>query len=187
MVCGEPLPQRHRYMPEEPVVPSAPSRITAAAVLLTGGALLTGCGTPPELREPPERAFSSPHRSATAPAPPPPRPAAPTMTGPPPTAAFGESTATRCDGHPGSAQVIALLRRSTELLPRSATVSVPVGPLCAGTWQYTVLSVPNREPLQVVTKGEPAALTLVTAGTDVCSSIPVRVTAPAGIRIAASC
>lgn len=168
-------------------MPSAPSRITAAAVLLTSGALLIGCGTPPELREQPDRAFASPHRSAfaTTPAPSPPRAAAP--TGPPPTPTFGESTTTPCNGRPGSAQVIALLRRSTELLPRSATVSVPIGPLCAGTWQYTVLSMPNREPLQVVTKGEPAALTLVTAGTDVCSSIPVRVTAPAGIRTAASC
>ncbi|MFC7764406.1 hypothetical protein ACFQY4_45335 [Catellatospora bangladeshensis] len=59
-------------------------------------------------------------------------------------------------------------------------------PVCAGTWQYTVVSIPDREPLQVVTKGAPAVLEVVTAGTDICT-IEVRNFAPPGIRIAASC
>ena len=58
------------------------------------------------------------------------------------------------------------------------------GPICAGTWQWTVVQMPNAEPLQVVTRGAPGSLRLVTAGTDVCS-IPVRTGAPAGIRAAA--
>jgi hypothetical protein len=49
-----------------------------------------------------------------------------------------------------------------------------------------VLAVPNHDPLAVVTKGTPGQLTLVTAGTDVCS-IPVRTGAPAGILNAALC
>jgi hypothetical protein len=65
-------------------------------------------------------------------------------------------------------------------------VTVDTGPLCAGTWQYTVVLVPNREPLAVVTRGRPGALELVTAGTNVCS-IPVRTEAPIGIRTAATC
>ena len=76
---------------------------------------------------------------------------------------------------------MALLRRSTELLPTGAQVTVRVAPRCAGTWQYTVVQIPNREPLQVITEGSPTSFSLVTAGTDVCV-IPVRVGAPAGIR-----
>ena len=81
--------------------------------------------------------------------------------------------------------MIALLRRSSSLLPTGITVTAPApGPLCAGDWQYTVLQVADREPLQVVSRGPATSLTLVTAGTDVCS-IPVRTAAPAGIRTAA--
>ena len=54
-------------------------------------------------------------------------------------------------------------------------------PQCAGTWQYSVVTVTGRDPLAVVTRGAPTALTLVTAGTNVCT-IPVRTSAPPGIR-----
>jgi hypothetical protein len=117
------------------------------------------------------------------PAPPPiPSPVA-SASGPAP---FGEAFAVSCAGRPSADQVIALLRRTHGLLPASATVTVRMGPLCAGTWQYTVVALPEREPLQVVTKGTPSALTLVTAGTDVCV-VPVRVGAPQGILTVAHC
>jgi hypothetical protein len=80
--------------------------------------------------------------------------------------------------------VIELLRHSSGLLPRGARVTVLSGPLCADDWQYTIVQVPDREPLQVVSSGPATALTLVTAGTDVCN-IPVRTGAPAGIRTVA--
>jgi hypothetical protein len=90
-----------------------------------------------------------------------------------------------CQGKPNGDQVVALLRRSSSLLPRDVRVTVPApGPLCAGDWQYTVLQIADQEPLQVVSRGPASALTLVTAGTDVCS-IPVRTAAPAGVRTAA--
>jgi hypothetical protein len=100
------------------------------------------------------------------------------------TPAFGELTAVDCQGRPKAAQVIALLRRTSGLLPPSASVTVLSAPVCAGDWQHTELRVPGREPLQVVTRGVPSALTLVTAGTDVCN-IPVRTGAPPGIRAVA--
>jgi hypothetical protein len=104
-------------------------------------------------------------------------------TGPAP---FGEAVAVPCAGRPSADQVVALLRRTPDMLPRGATVTVRTGPLCAGTWQYTIVSAPEREPLEVVTKGPPGSLVLVTAGTDVCS-IEVRTAAPIGIRTAAHC
>ena len=64
--------------------------------------------------------------------------------------------------------------------------TVAKGPVCAGDWQYIILNVPQKEPLQIVSRGTPDNLTMVTAGTDVCS-IPVRTEAPAGIRNAALC
>jgi hypothetical protein len=80
---------------------------------------------------------------------------------------------------------VALLK-DRGLLRSTDVVTARTGPLCAGTWQYTVLAVTGREPLQVVTKGPASALVLVTAGTDVCS-VPVRTEAPAGIVSAAHC
>jgi hypothetical protein len=65
-------------------------------------------------------------------------------------------------------------------------VTVPIGPLCAGTWQYTVLTVTGREPLQVVSRGTPQALQLVSAGTDICS-VELRAAAPPGILSVAHC
>ncbi|OLB80094.1 MAG: hypothetical protein AUI14_08025 [Actinobacteria bacterium 13_2_20CM_2_71_6] len=110
-----------------------------------------------------------------------PTPALPSVT----SAAFSESYAANCDGRPGVDRVIALLR-SKGLIDGTAVVTVRLGPLCAGTWQYTVLSVTGREPLQVITQGPPTSLTLVTFGTDVCS-VPVRTQAPIGIISVAHC
>jgi hypothetical protein len=108
-----------------------------------------------------------------------------TPTGPLPAApsGFAESPAVACAGRPGPVAVLTVLRRA-RLLSGSATATVSTGPMCAGTWQWSVVQVPGREPLQVVTMSTPDGLSLVTAGTDVCS-IPVRTAAPAGIRAAA--
>jgi hypothetical protein len=100
-------------------------------------------------------------------------------------ATFGEGYAVACGGHPTVNAVVTLLRNS-HVLPRSAQVTVTVGPLCAGAWQYTVVSEAGHEPLQVVTQGDPASLVLVTAGTDVCTPM-VRTQAPAGIVSVAHC
>jgi hypothetical protein len=112
--------------------------------------------------------------------PPPPPPALPP---PPPVAG---ATAVGCAGKPSVSQVVGALRRDRDILPAGVNPTASVGPLCATTWQYTVLSLPNREPLQVVTRGAPGSLTVVTAGTYVCSSA-VTDAAPPGILTAAHC
>jgi len=167
--------------------------VVAGALL--GGALLAavlpgtaGCSKPPPNTSAADPVTRSPVPSPT-PHSTPPRAlptiasAVPSSRGPAP---FGEAVAVSCAGRPGADQVIALVRRTPDLLPRGATVTVRTGPLCAGTWQFTILSVPEREPLQVVTKGPPGSLTLVTAGTDVCS-VEVRTGAPTGILTLAHC
>jgi hypothetical protein len=82
-------------------------------------------------------------------------------------------------------RIVALVR-TQGILARSATATARLGPLCAGTWQYTILVVPQREPLQVVSQGTGTSLMLVTAGTDVCTD-RIRTQAPAGIILAAHC
>jgi hypothetical protein len=78
------------------------------------------------------------------------------------------------------------VRAVPDLLPASTAVTVRTGPLCAGTWQYSVLAVAGREPLQVLTKGAPGQLVFVTAGTNVCA-VEVMIAAPPGILTAARC
>jgi hypothetical protein len=160
-------------MPRVPLVAPYVAGLVLSAVLA-----LAGCGVPPELREASRRTLPT---GSPSPTPTEVTPAIPTL--PPvvvtPTAA-DETAATDCQGRPSGEQVIRVLRRNG-LLPDSVQVTVARGPMCAGSWQYTVLQAPDREPLQVVTKGEPGSLTLVTAGTDVCG-IPVRTGAPQGIR-----
>ena len=58
--------------------------------------------------------------------------------------------------------------------------------LCAADWQFTVVTETGREPLQVVTRGTPDSLSLVTAGTYVCTPT-VRTQAPVGIISVAHC
>jgi hypothetical protein len=87
-----------------------------------------------------------------------------------------------CGGRPSAAQIVTLLKRRG-LLPSSYRERVTVGPMCAGTWQWTVLETSNG-PLQAVSELSDNTLRLITAGTDVCS-IEVRAGAPAGIRAAA--
>ncbi len=107
-----------------------------------------------------------------------PLPPTPSATG------FDEAVAVSCAGKPTADRVLALVK-SKGLLTGATGVAVQTGPLCAGTWQYTVLTVKDREPLQVVSEGPPDGLRLVAAGTEVCSA--VRSSAPAGIVSVADC
>jgi hypothetical protein len=180
-------------------VPTHPSVATAACALadalaVTGGAL-AGCGAPPEVPAgegstvgpSPSAASGTPSAGPTGTAAPgtPPPSDAPT-TGPPSPTGFPDTYAVSCAGRPSGAQIIRLLRRQAGLLPDGVRARVDTGPLCAGSWQYTVVVVTGREPLAVVTRRETDGLRLVTAGTNVCS-IPVRTQAPIGIRTAAAC
>jgi hypothetical protein len=66
---------------------------------------------------------------------------------------------------------------------------VRFGPYCAGSWQLSIIGIvgetaDEEEQLLVVTSGRPAALTLIEAGTDVCTD-RVEDDAPAGIRVRA--
>lgn len=144
--------------------------------------LAAGCGPPPAPDESPGATGSGPTPSGST------GPAFPTV--PPsrtgtPTGAFEEGFAIGCGGEPGEDELIGLLR-DEGILAASAEVDVVNGPLCSGDWQYLVVSVPDLDPLQVVTRGETGQLELVTAGTDVCT-VEVRIQAPAGIRDVAAC
>lgn len=171
-------------MPLRPIRPSKPA-LPLATACLVGAALLSGCGVPPELQPKPGGTVPQPSVSPSAVTLPPsfslPPSAPPSSPGP-----FPELTVTDCQGRPTGEQIIAAVRRKSSVLPSSGTVTVTRPPVCAGTWQYTVLTVSGREPLQVVTKGAPASLDLVTAGTDICT-VEVRNFAPPGIRITAGC
>ncbi len=90
-----------------------------------------------------------------------------------------------CGRYLDAAAVTAVLG-TQHLLPSPATVLVTAGPLCSGGWQFTAFTVTGVGPLQVVTRGVPGALVLVTAGTDVCTAT-VKAQAPAGILTVARC
>jgi hypothetical protein len=122
---------------------------------------------------------------ALPPPPPPTSPPPPLVDESTPTPGFAADVAVDCLGQPTGTQVTALLR-ARSVLTAGASARVTTGPLCAGDWQYTVVTVTGREPLQVVSQGEPTALTLVTAGTDVCSTA-VRGQAPPGILALTHC
>jgi hypothetical protein len=159
------------------------TRAGAAAVAVA--ALVAGCGVPPELRDPPGSVVPSPETAPPTASPPPAASDLPPTSAPSATPTFGEATAVPCQGQPSAAQVMTLLRSTSGMLPRGESATVDSStPLCAGTWQYSVIVVSNRDPLLVVTRGAPGSLRLVTAGTNVCN-IPVRTSAPAGIRTVA--
>lgn len=157
---------------------SAVARILAHGVLLGVGFGMVACGVPPELAEASRTTPTpSPTFSPSATAPPTSAPSA-TPSGTP--TGRSDTVAVACAEGPSGTQVIDLLRRSG-LLSAGSSATLTKGPLCAGSWHYTVVQIPGREPLQVVTRTETTGLDLVTAGTDVCS-IPVRTSAPTGIR-----
>ena len=154
----------------------------ASATLLAGAALLAGCGTPPELDDPAGPTAPPPSSSASGL---PPRPSGAPGLPVTPSAGFGDTVAVSCAGQPDQAELLDLLR-DEGLLGAGTEAQVVTGPLCAGDWQYAVVTVPDLDPLQVVTRGEAGALQLVTAGTDVCTP-EVRIQAPAGIRQVTAC
>nr|WP_091265174.1 hypothetical protein [Micromonospora chaiyaphumensis] len=165
---------------EDRIVPCTPPRPARRHLPVALSALLAlaGCGAPPELSAPTASVTTAPTASATPSA----TPAAPvTPTAPARTAPAPDPTAVPCRSGPSGDRVVALLRGPARVLPRDVRVTVRTGPLCAEGWQYTVLAVRGHEELQVVTRGRPAELELVTAGTDVCG-VEVRAAGPSGIR-----
>lgn len=153
--------------------------VTVLVAAVAVAAALAGCGASGGVQRVP---------SAAAPArPPSPTPATP---GPVPIAVpsasgFPTDYAVPCAGRPDLGQVVALLR-AKKVLPATATATATSGPLCSGTWQYTALNVDGLGLLQVMTRGEPATLELVTAGTDVCGTAGIG-QAPPGILAITRC
>ncbi|MFG2038604.1 hypothetical protein [Dactylosporangium sp. NPDC048998] len=110
----------------------------------------------------------------------------PSRSASPSPAGFPEAYVTYCNGRPSGEQVIAVVRRNRSNLPAGNGVTVQRAPVCAGIWQYTVLTVTGSEPLRVITKGDPAALTVVTMGSDPCT-VEVRATAPPALLATVDC
>lgn len=158
-------------------------RLLLAGVLLSGAVPLSACGTPPELRDRPGSLVPtyqvSPSAASSNPATTPPLQPSVGNVPPPPTPV--DQSVGPCRSGPDAGQVLALLRRTDGLLPRGVRAKVTRGPLCADRWQYAVVDVTGHEALEVVSQGRPGSLTLVTAGTDVCT-IEVRTLAPSGVR-----
>ncbi|MFU8873330.1 hypothetical protein [Micromonospora sp. SL4-19] len=167
-------------------MPPTPPRLALHRPLVVPAALIAllaiaSCGTPPELRQSAAPTATAPAATGT-PTPVTPTPDTPTRPAvPTPTPTAGDAVAQPCRSGPSGDRVVSLLRGPARVLPRGVRVKVRTGPLCAGDWQYTVLEVSGHEELQAVTRGKPAALELVTAGTDVCSA-EVRAAGPPGIR-----
>lgn len=169
-----------------PLIGKTLGRVVSGGVALAGVALVVAAGCSPTAVPPPGL--------PVGPASPPPRPifspSPPPVAGPPPSLAIGpsarfaEGAAVDCAGYPSSAPVIALLRNKG-VVGRRTSVTVRQGPLCAGSWQYTVV-VLGGQALQVVTMGAPSRLKLITSGTYVCTA-EVLTQAPAGILTAAQC
>ena len=186
-----------------------PGRSRLFAVLAVA-ALLAGCGTPPE---PLPTTAPQPTGSISVAPPPsfPPRPSAiptptplptylptyrppvavpttrrtprtTTTTRPAPTT----SPAPPCTGGPTREQVLSLVRTAPGVPTEPTGLAVSEGPFCAGVWQLSLVVIQGqtRDPLLVVTRGSPGAITLIAAGGDVCTD-EVESGAPPGIRVRA--
>jgi hypothetical protein len=165
--------------PPEPL-PTAPPRVSDSAApsgsAYPGGIVASGLPTGPP-GQPPLTVPGLPPGGYTPPAGYPP----PELTTPPTTPAA--PPAPRCTGGPTAAQLLAAVRDQPGL-PAAAALRVGEGPFCAGGWQYFTVELPadpDSDPLLVVTRGRPTALSVVEAGADVCSD-RVQHQAPAGIR-----
>lgn len=95
--------------------------------------------------------------------------------------------AAKCGSQPTGAQILALIKGKPGI--PNKTLQVRDGPFCADTWSFTTVKLAGtgsdeQEPLSVVTSGTGSALTLITAGSDVCNA-QVQSSAPAGIRVLA--
>jgi hypothetical protein len=162
--------------------------LRTAALLITGALLLTACGAPPELGEDPGGEPTPPPSPASTPPPGLPNPVPPGGPGTFGPGGFPEEIAISCESGPGSPEADELLAllRSEGMLAAGVDAEVTEGPLCSGDWQYAVVTVPDRDPLQLVSRGRAGDLELITAGTDVCS-VEVRFQAPPGIQGIAAC
>lgn len=156
-----------------------PSPPATAALLLGALLMLPACGAPADLNPTPGGPL--PTTPAGSGAPTGGQPTLPTA----PATPTGADAAVDCGGEPDQDQLLAVLY-AEDVLEQESEVTVEEGPLCADDWQFAVIAVPDRDPLQVVTSGPAGDLRLVTVGTDVCT-IEVRVNAPHGIRAAAGC
>jgi hypothetical protein len=162
-------------------------RVALALALLVTASSATGiaaCGAPPDLRakgDPlPEPSIHSPLPTIGVPPGFTPRPVnSPTAGAPLP---WPEYTAFDCGGRPSKAQVSAVVRQEADI----PIGEVIIGPLCSGTWQFTLFAVPGREPVKVLTRTTPNGPALVAAGTDVCS-LDIQHQAPSGIYTVANC
>jgi hypothetical protein len=158
--------------------------VFTVAVLAVGG-----CGLAPKgpIRDPNARppSPSGPDSPTEPPITRPPLLPTETPTSSPSSSGFSGLVAVACNGKPTGQQVVDVVRRAGALRA-DARPTVKRGPLCAGTWQFTELTVPGLDPMDVVTRGAPNALTLVTAGTDPCTP-KVRVEAPQGIKAVLGC
>jgi hypothetical protein len=193
--------------------PPRARRVAPWAVAAVGAALLAGCGAPPEpLPTAPPRPAGSGSVAPSGGAYPTGTPGTtyptgglPTQTYPYPTYPLPTTTPTtsrpttsptrslppaapRCTEGPSRQQVLDLIEEDPGIPDRKQPV-VTEGPFCAGVWHFSVVGSAvadpeGDEPLLVVTRGKPASLTLVVAGTDVCTE-QVEDDAPPGIRVRA--
>ena len=156
-------------------VPLPPGGLPPGA--LPSGGLPSGypAGALPPGGVPTVAAPTYPTPAATRPIPSP----SPTRSTPPP--------APVCRNGPSKQQVLGVIKGKPGIPTRP--LEVRFGPYCAGSWQLSIIGIvgetaDEEEQLLVVTSGRPAALTLVEAGTDVCTD-RVEDDAPAGIRVRA--
>ncbi|GGN89838.1 hypothetical protein GCM10010112_74650 [Actinoplanes lobatus] len=153
-------------------LPTSPPLPRSSAGMPAGGAVPSVPLTLPPMTTPPTPGYTTM----------PPRTVPTTVT---PSPSPTPSHAPRCTGEPTAAQIVTLLKDNPAVPDRELTVVE--GPYCAGKWSFTTVSLggaESAEPLSVVTTGKGAALTFVTAGTDVCNP-RVKAEAPAGIRVLA--
>ncbi|MFB9234566.1 hypothetical protein ACFFWC_03285 [Plantactinospora siamensis] len=169
--CGAP-PQPRATPGGSPAPSAAPTGVPSATGVPTGptGAApsLPGATVPPGGLPP------------TAGVPPPLPGGLPTLPGGVPPAPNPAPTARACGGRPSGAEVLAAVRRAG-VVPAGLHATVATGPLCATDWQFTQFDVPGSDPLLVVTRRRGGGLTVVTAGSDVCS-VDVSAAAPPAIQ-----
>ncbi|GAA3449379.1 hypothetical protein [Dactylosporangium matsuzakiense] len=165
----------------------------AALAIVSLGCLLTACTHHEAAVAPPSVKPSLLSQEPLAPVQPQPLETTPPAAVPsrsasssPSPSGFSEAYVAFCNGRPSGEQVIAAVRRVRTGLPGGSGVSIQKAPVCAGVWQYTILNVSDSEPMRVITKGAPTALTVVTLGTDPCT-VEVRATAPQAFLDAVEC
>lgn len=143
--------------------------------------LTAACGVPPELT--PDQRASPPTASPSAsPALPPGYSPRPTGTPSATASPYPVFSAVPCGAKPSATEIASLVKQKASVTTGKALT----GPLCAGTWHYTLFEVQGKEPVHVLTIATSSGLTLFAAGTDICTA-DVQQQAPYGVRVAASC